>query len=181
MDDDTVVTATFDGTAAATETCATPGGTLTLGEYMVENGTYGNAQSASPISGYAQCATLTAGTADGAVNAAWTWWWPFTTPVITRATPAIVYGFKPWSPSSTTPNLPAVLGDVGALTIDAAVEQLVGDGQRSRVVVADGQTRGVFPPDWWVAEVETAAWVDEGTGGLGLTNYKVGFQPAALQ
>jgi hypothetical protein len=31
----------------------------------------------------------------------------------------------------------------------------------------------------WVDHVETAAWVTQGTGGLGLTGYKVSFQPNA--
>jgi hypothetical protein len=259
VDGATAVTATFDRTASDTETCATPGGTLTRGEYLVENGTYGNAQSPSPISNYTQCATLTAGTAQGTVNAAWAWSWPQTDNTTIRATPAIVYGFKPWSPASTTANLPALLGDVGALTLDAGVGQQVGTGQISKVVVtvwltssnvkaegetvlpivgslniflnsygstgsgptpvtiddvdydlfrngtsttlnywrrngqgtpitelhldvakflADGQSRGVFDPSWWVASVETATWLTQGTGSLGLTDYEVGFQPA---
>lgn len=254
--DETAVVATFDRTG----TCETPGGTLTRGEYLLENGTYGNWESASPISNYVQCATLTAGAAEGSVDAGWAWSWPQTANPIVRATPAIVYGFKPWSPASTTANLPALLGDVGALTLDAGVDQVVGAGQISKVVVtvwltssnakaggetvlpivgslniflnaygssgggptavtidgvdydlfrngtsttlnywrrngqgtpitvldldvakflADGQSRGVFDPAWWVASVETATWLTEGTGSLGLTDYRVGFQPAA--
>ncbi len=258
IDDETAVVATFDRTASDTATCA-PGGTLTHGEYLLENGTYGNEQSPSPISNFTQCATLEAGTAAGAVNASLEWSWPQTANPTVRATPALVYGFKPWSPASTTANLPALLGDVGALTIDAGVEQEVGTDQVSLVVVtvwltssnakaqgetvlpivgslniflnsygssgtgptpvtidgvdydlfrsgtsttlnywrrngqstpitelhldvakflADGQSRGVFDPAWWVASVETATWLTEGTGSLGLTDYAVGFQPA---
>jgi hypothetical protein len=129
------------GGGDALRTCSTPGGQLTLGEYQVGNNTYVNEQLEPPErriphSAYSQCAEAEAGEG-GTINAGWTWDWPHVEGDVTvRATPGVIYGFNPWDPASTTPNLPRMISEIGALTVDAAsVEQVVGEDSISRVAV----------------------------------------------
>jgi hypothetical protein len=86
---------------------------------MVENNTYNNEQGGHKVTDYSQCAALVAGQGAGTVSASWTWTWPVATTVTTRATPSIIYGFKPWNPKSTTLNLPRKVDEVASLQVDA--------------------------------------------------------------
>jgi hypothetical protein len=131
MDADLAVTASFALETPSSGTCETPGGRLYIGEYIVANDTYVNAESGHPLTGYTQCATLTPGSTLGTLKASWTWNWPVSAPVDTRATPTVIHGWKPWDAESTTPRLPRLVGDISSLTVDADVHQTIGANQIS--------------------------------------------------
>lgn len=117
------------GGGGSQKTCDAPAGRLTSGPYIVANDSYVNSEAqlpAHPVTDFTQCASLGAGTTPGTLKASWTWSWPTPTDpteMITRATPSIIYGFKPWDPQSTTPDLPRLVSNIGKLQVDADVSQ----------------------------------------------------------
>lgn len=134
MSGDRAVIASF---TPGESTCETPGGRLFRGPYIVANDTNVNSEvqlPAHPIDDFSQCASLQEGTIPGTLKASWSWSWPHpAVPAesVSRATPTIIYGFKPWDRESTTASLPRLVSDVGSLTVDADVVQSVGAGQVS--------------------------------------------------
>jgi hypothetical protein len=134
LDADTAVTADF---GRADSTCETPGGRLTAGPYIVDNNTYMNTQvalPAHPLSTFSQCARLDPGSTSGTVKTTFTWSWPEPASLaerVTRATPSIIYGFNPWDPGSTTPDLPRLVTAIRRLQVDADVAQTVSSNENS--------------------------------------------------
>jgi hypothetical protein len=118
------------GGAVGGNTCAT-NDVVSLSPYSAENNSQYNSN-LPPSARYAtftMCASVTP-VSDGVVNAQWTFDWPIGEYVKERATPTLVYGFKPESAGSTTPNLPARVANVGSLAIDSQVAQTVGSDAR---------------------------------------------------
>jgi hypothetical protein len=122
--------------SAKADMSCTTNAVLGLSPYLLENNSYNNSDPghAHQSTDFNMCSSISDG-ADGSVNAQWAWDWPDASDNKVRATPTIVYGFKPWNSDSTTPNLPAQVSDVGSLTVDADVAQVVGKGSDSTLGV----------------------------------------------
>jgi hypothetical protein len=106
------------------------------GAYLVEN----NVWNKGGLSDTEQCVFLEGG--EEGVEAGWAWNWPgFRLNVV--AYPSIVYGKKPWFPTSTTPSLPRRIGDL---------ECLWADFQAGR----EGKGNGNLAFDLWLTEDEAA-------------------------
>jgi hypothetical protein len=118
------------GGAVGGKTCTT-NDAVSLSPYAAENNSQYNSN-LPPSARYNTFTMCTSATpvSDGVVNAQWTWDWPIGEYVKERATPTLVYGFKPESAGSTTPNLPARVANVGSLVIDSQVAQTVGSDAR---------------------------------------------------
>src|SRR5882757_1947397 len=71
-----------------------------VGEYIVQNNIWGKGN----ITNYSQCVSGTS--ASGGVQAQLQWNWPTGVNSNVKAYPEIIYGQKPDSGPSTTPNLP---------------------------------------------------------------------------
>lgn len=54
----------------------------------------------------------------------WEWEWPDSGSGAVRAYPEIIYGWKPWSGSSTTDKLPVKIGDITAINLEMNVNVL---------------------------------------------------------
>ncbi|WP_020476515.1 GH12 family glycosyl hydrolase domain-containing protein [Zavarzinella formosa] len=50
--------------------------------------------------------------------AGWTWDWPGADNTKVVAYPEIIFGKKPWSPQSTSPQLPKMIGALGSIAVD---------------------------------------------------------------
>ena len=116
-----------------------------------------------------------------------------------RATPSIIYGFKPWDPQSTTTSLPLPVGEVGALTVDADVQQVVGAGTNAMfgvvayLTTADRKTgsdplpfqkrffvyRNAYPAYVPYAPTATQIAIDGIEWDLQVTDYYVMYTPHA--
>jgi hypothetical protein len=201
MGADQAVTARF-----ALRTCETPGGRLVSGEYIVATDTYVNTQAGPPAhpipdGQFTECAMLDAGTTAG-LWTSWSWSWPRPTEaaeMITRATPSIIYGFKPWDPQSTTASLPARVTQIASLRVDAEVQQTVGAGTSAMfgvigyLTTADHKTggdplpfrkrlliyRNVYPAYTPWAPVATQIPIDGLEWDLQVTDYYVEYTPHA--
>jgi hypothetical protein len=129
-------------------TCEAPGGRLTSLPYIVTNDTYLNGLGEAPAAGFTSCASLRAGRTAGTLTPAWTWNWPVQPVSRERATPGILYGFKPWDPGSTTANLPRRIADIAALRVRAAgVAQEIGPNLKSRLDVRVWLTSSNVKPE----------------------------------
>lgn len=120
------------GGGGAGGTCETPDGRLSSGAYVVTNDTSPNAAlpAEEQVTEYSMCARRAPGSRFS-LSAYWEWSWPAVSTVRTRATPSVVFGFHPSSAASTTPDLPALVSEVGSLRVDAGVSQQVGSSQIS--------------------------------------------------
>jgi chitodextrinase len=118
------------GIATGGSTCAT-NDAVSLSPYSAENNSQYNSHlpPSATYTTFTMCASVLP-VSNGVVNAQWTWDWPTGVYVKERATPTLVYGFKPENAGSTTPNLPARVANVGSLAIDAQVAQTVGSDAR---------------------------------------------------
>ncbi len=83
---------------------------LTVGEYRVENNTWGKGD----LTGWTQCVGL-GDAADGGVSARWTWDWPDSGGSV-KAYPEIIFGRKP-SSTTTTASLPAVINALQQVSV----------------------------------------------------------------
>ena len=93
--------------------------TVTTGQYMAENNSWGKAG----MVGWSQCmgagTSLKPGT-NGALAARWTWDWRYQGDNV-KAYPEVVFGHKPGYPKSTTPALPRVLNTLQHISMDYEV------------------------------------------------------------
>jgi hypothetical protein len=81
------------------------------GDYVIENNTWGKGS----VTGYRQCVGI-ASAQGGGVDAVWEWSWP--QPAVTvRGYPEVIYGQKPWNPS-TTSKLPRVVDEVTTARVE---------------------------------------------------------------
>jgi hypothetical protein len=85
---------------------------LSCGEFLLVNNVWGK----EDLTGYSQSIGI-AGEPD-ACRFRWSWDWPRTSVGSVRAYPEIIYGWKPWSPASTTSSLPIQLSALEELEID---------------------------------------------------------------
>jgi len=83
---------------------------IKMNEYIVSNNVWGKGN----ITNYKQCIF---GTKIGnIVDFGWNWTWPKDGGNV-KAYPEIIYGWKPWSESSTTSNLPIQIGNINQITV----------------------------------------------------------------
>jgi hypothetical protein len=80
---------------------------LQLEEYLVSNNVWGKGN----ITGYKQC--IFGAVAKGRIVGGWIWQWPTSDDTI-KAYPEIIFGWKPWNASSTTPDLPIQVGSIAS-------------------------------------------------------------------
>ena len=71
------------------------------------------------ITNYEQCLLRRA--VDGDTRYGWRWRWPSGGNLV-KAFPEVIYGHKPWHPSSTTAALPRKVSDIGDLSVDYDVK-----------------------------------------------------------
>lgn len=100
------------GTAQPGEMKCDPFATATVGQYMVENNTWGS----QGVVGWTQCIS---GTPHGqrGISAHWKWDWKQTGDNV-KAYPEVIFGHKPGYPHSTTTLLPAKLNRIQTLVLD---------------------------------------------------------------
>jgi len=110
--------------------------TRSTGEYVIEN----NVWNKGNINKYEQCVYIEQG--HKGVDAGWAWNWPGLRFDVV-AYPDIIYGKKPWFPSSTTPLLPNRIAELDCLQADFEVVQL-------------GSGKGNLSFDLWVTENRSA-------------------------
>lgn len=112
------------GGSGSGHTCETPDGRISSGAYIVTNDTSANSQlpEEERVTDYSMCARRAPGSGT-TVNTYWEWSWPEASTLRQRATPSIVFGFLPWDEASTTPDLPALVSDVGSLRVATWVSQ----------------------------------------------------------
>jgi len=85
-------------------------GNVIFDEYILENNVWGKGN----ITNYLQCIFYD-NTGEN-IELGWEWTWPSSGNNV-KAYPEIVFGHKPWSPTSTTPSLPLVISDVQSINI----------------------------------------------------------------
>lgn len=90
-------------------------GVLTAPGLLYENNVWGKGD----ISNYEQC--LLKRSQNGTNQFGWRWFWPKASGQV-KAFPEVVFGYKPWHSSSTTPLLPAPISTLANLTVSYDVE-----------------------------------------------------------
>jgi hypothetical protein len=88
---------------------------LRISDYLVSNNVWGE----EGISDYTQC--LVKPSPHLSFPIGWTWDWP-RQPDRVKAYPEIIYGWKPWSKHSTTPNLPAQISQLESMLLHYDVD-----------------------------------------------------------
>lgn len=83
------------------------------GEYLIANNVWGKAGIGTDET-YEQCIWLDS--RDAPVRGGWDWSWPVGNERV-KAYPEIIYGWSPWSESSTTPRLPVRLAELGGFIV----------------------------------------------------------------
>ncbi|MFW6366130.1 MAG: GH12 family glycosyl hydrolase domain-containing protein [Spirochaetota bacterium] len=83
--------------------------TIDLGDYILVNNTWGREE----IVRYTQCIFRESTVFQYPVG--WKWDWPRYRMVAVKAYPGIIFGFKPWSASSTSSALPVRITDMGSI------------------------------------------------------------------
>ncbi len=101
-----------------------------VGEYRIENNPWNKGQ----VTDYRQCVFISQG--DGGVDAGWAWNWPGVRFNVV-AYPNVMFGKNPWLIDSTSPELPAQIGDIDCLEADFDV-------------VRHGSGKGNLAFDLWV-------------------------------
>ncbi|MEM0996067.1 MAG: hypothetical protein AAGN35_03260 [Bacteroidota bacterium] len=91
--------------------------TLTLGDLKLENNVW-NA-GGLPSNSYSQCIYTYDQGARPLLG--WAWQYPDNAPGV-NAYPQLIYGFKPWQPPSTSPDLPRKVSDIQRLKVTYAAE-----------------------------------------------------------
>ncbi len=89
---------------------------ITDGEYIFSNNVWGK----EDIVESKQC-LLTSGE-EGELEHGWQWQWPEEEEARIKAYPEVIYGYKPWSLSSSTPNLPVKIANLKNLTVAYEVD-----------------------------------------------------------
>ena len=87
------------------------GGELTCGEYLLSNNTWGKGD----LTGYSQ--SIGTSGEPGNCRFRWSWDWPRSSLTSVRAYPEIIFGWKPWSPASTTLSLPIQLSAIQSIDV----------------------------------------------------------------
>jgi len=126
------------------------------GAYTVENNVWNKAENQQ----YQQCVSIQA--ADPGVSAGWAWNWPGIRFNV-AAYPNLMYGKNPWL-SSTTPNLPVRVGELGCLEVDFEVEQA-------------GSGKGNLAFDLWITR-EAASQPTDISGEVMIWLSRQGLKPA---
>ena len=129
------------------------------GAYTVENNVWNKGENQQ----YQQCVTIQA--ADPGVAAGWAWNWPGVRFNVV-AYPNLMYGKNPWLPS-TSPNLPAHVGELGCLQVDFEVEQ-------------SGSGKGNLAFDLWITR-EAASQPEDISGEIMIWLSRQGFKPPGLR
>jgi hypothetical protein len=105
-----IPTATAPASSSGIPLNCDDGASVVSGLYRAENNTWGK----GTLSGWSQCIGLRLGP-DGTLAGSWTWNW-LNSGTNVKAYPEIIFGQKPGT-STTSPDLPAKISSVGALTM----------------------------------------------------------------
>ncbi len=84
---------------------------FSFGEYIVENNVWGQGD----IDDFIQCIYRTGNGDD--IHFGWSWDWPNSNNDV-KSYPEVIYGKKPWSSSSTTPELPIKINNIDEMYVD---------------------------------------------------------------
>lgn len=110
-DDSTQPSNGGDSDTLATETVCDDDAELRTGEYILLNNVWGKGDRTD----YEQCITRTE--LKSGLQFGWEWNWPNDGSNNVKAYPEIIYGWKPWSGSSTSSDLPVQLTEVDSIVI----------------------------------------------------------------
>ncbi len=92
----------------------TDNGVVALGPVLLEN----NVWNRGDLSDYSQCVEAVAG---DPLDLRWRWSWP-AGDQMPRASPGVVFGWKPWQPRSTSSALPRRLDEIRRMVVDYEVD-----------------------------------------------------------
>ena len=84
---------------------------FSFGEYIIENNVWGQGD----IDDFIQCIYRTGNGDD--IHFGWSWDWPNSNNDV-KSYPEVIYGKKPWSSSSTTPELPIKINNIDEMYVD---------------------------------------------------------------
>ena len=113
-----VSTAVLLSACSGTEKFTRDYATFRVGEYEIENNTWGKDQlGTKDLTDYRQCIFRERASTSGAGTYGWSWRWPLHDGHV-KAYPEIKYGWKPWSKESLVPGFPRRIGGISRIPVE---------------------------------------------------------------
>ncbi len=100
-----------------TQNTCVPHKRLSNADFVMENNVWGrcNSSNSDCITNFSQCINIKRDKSSTVYE--WSWNWPHWPDKRVKASPEIIYGWKPWDTQSTTSTLPRKIADINSLSV----------------------------------------------------------------